>query len=92
MQLQFQLELPPLDHTQPTPASLDLKQTVLKWIKVVGECKATFISKSQFHLTYLEPLGHKLLSNNVLHLNCDILLLPLEGLLNWKTSNLLVTC
>lgn len=43
-------------------------------------------------LTYLEPLGHKLLSNNVLHLNCDILLLPLEGLLNWKTSNLLVTC
>lgn len=46
VQLQFQLELPPLDHTQPTPASLDLKQTVLKWIKVVGECKATFISKS----------------------------------------------
>lgn len=26
--------------------ALDLKQTVLKWIKVVGECKATFISKS----------------------------------------------
>lgn len=46
VQLQFQLELPPLDHTQLTPASLDLKQTVLKWIKVVGECKATFISKS----------------------------------------------
>lgn len=43
VQLQFQLELPPLDHTQLTPAAL---QTVLKWVKVVRECKATFISKS----------------------------------------------
>lgn len=46
VQLQFQLELPPLDHTQLTPAALDLKQTVFKWVKVVRECKATFISKS----------------------------------------------
>lgn len=46
VQLQFQLELPPLDHTQLTPDALDLKQTVFKWVKVVRECKATFISKS----------------------------------------------
>lgn len=46
VQLQFQLELPPLDHTQLTPDALDLKQTVFKWVKVVRECKATLISKS----------------------------------------------